>query len=374
MNRPLEGVRVLELGGIGPAPHGAMMLADLGADVVRIARPGGDGLNLAAERPDWLLRNRRFTTVDLKDAEGLEFVKRLISVADVVIEAGRPGVVERLGIDPEQALQTNPGLIFARMTGWGQHGPRAHTAGHDINYLSLTGGLHALGHAGSRPTVPLNLLADIAGGSMTLVISVLAALAERGRTGKGQTLDVAMVDGTATALQMIFALRSAGAWSDDRASNLLDGGAPFYDTYECADGRWIAVGALEPAFYSAFVSGLGLDEGELPPREDHANWPRLREIFGEKIRAQSREHWSHQFSGSDACVTPVLTFAEAPLDPHLQAREAFLEIDGAVQSRPAPQFPEARATPPIAPPTPLQDDRAEIEADWLRDEAHEESP
>lgn len=368
---PLEGVRVLELGGIGPGPHGAMVLADLGADVVRVDRPAGlEGAAEAAtgDEPDWLLRGRRSVAADLKDPVDRSFVLRLADRADVLVEGHRPGVAERLGLGPDVCLQRNPRLVYARMTGWGQTGPRAHTAGHDLNYLSLTGGLHAIGRAGERPVPPLNLVADIAGGSMMLVAGVLAALVERARTGRGQVVDVAMVDGTSVALQLIWALRGAGRWNDERASNLIDGAAPFYDTYACADGRFVAVAALEPQFYALLVEGLGLDLAALPDRADPAGWPALREVFGETFATRSRDDWAAHFDGTDACVTPVLSFAEAALDPHLAARRSVVEVGGVTQAGTAPRFSAHPDLPPPSPPPRLDGDRAAVVSDWLGEE------
>lgn len=349
---PLASVRVLELAGLGPGPHGAMILADLGAEVVRIDRPRRDGsLDLTAGRPDWLLRGRRHVVADLKDPAQRDEVLELAARSDVLIEGNRPGVAERLGLGPADCRRRNPGLVYARMTGWGQTGPRASTAGHDINYLSLTGGLDAIGRRGERPLPPLNLVADIAGGSMMLVAGVLAALVERERTGNGQVVDVAMVDGTSVVLQMIWALRGVGAWSDERGTNLLDGGCPYYDTYACADGRFVAVGCLEPTFYAQFLRGLGLDASELPDRDDPANWPALRELFAAALAARSRDEWEAVFAGTDACVTPVLSFAEASGDPHLAARGSVAAYGGIEQAGIAPRFsthPDLIAPPPLA--------------------------
>ena len=275
---PLDGLRVVELAGLGPGPHAAMVLGDLGADVVRVDRPQ-PGFTLAADQPDYLLRNRRSVTADLKSQAGRDLVLRLAARADVLLEGLRPGVAERLGVGPEQCQAVNPGLIYGRMTGWGQDGPLAARSGHDLNYISLTGALHAIGRAGQPPTVPLNLVGDFGGGSMFLVTGVLAALWERQRSGRGQVVDAAMVDGVSVLTQMMWAFRGAGTWTDDRDANLLDGGAPFYDTYTCADGRWIAVGALEPQFYAALLKGLGLDGEDLPPQLDPSGWPQLRARF-----------------------------------------------------------------------------------------------
>lgn len=269
MAGPLSGLRVVELAGIGPGPHAAMILGDLGADVVRIDRPSSvDGISR-----DAMLRNRRIVTADLKSDQGLELALKLIAKADVLIEGYRPGVTERLGLGPEECAKVNDRLIYARMTGWGQTGPRSQQAGHDINYISLNGILHAIGRGDERPVPPLNLVGDFGGGSMFLLVGILAALWERQSSGKGQVVDAAMVDGSSVLIQMMWAMRATGMWTDTRGANMLDGGAPYYDTYECADGRYVAVGAIEPQFYAAMLAGLGLDAAELPPQNDRAVGP-----------------------------------------------------------------------------------------------------
>ncbi|GAB3141390.1 alpha-methylacyl-CoA racemase [Amycolatopsis stemonae] len=330
MAGPLAGLRVVELAGIGPGPHAAMVLADLGADVTRVERSG------STDR-DALLRGRRFVAADLKTAEGLERVQRLVEQADVLIEGYRPGVAERLGLGPDDCLARNPRLVYGRMTGWGQDGPLAQRAGHDLNYLGITGALHAIGRAGERPVPPLNLVGDFGGGSMLLLTGILAALWERERSGQGQVVDAAMVDGVSVLLQMMWAMRGRGEWSDERGTNLLDGGAPFYDTYECADGRYVAVGAIEPQFYAQLLAGLGL-EADLPDRLDRTGWPALRARFAEAFHSAPRDHWAKVFDGTDACVTPVLTFEEAREHPHLVARGTLTVVDGVPQAAPAPRF------------------------------------
>jgi alpha-methylacyl-CoA racemase len=361
---PLTGVRVLELAGLGPGPHAAMLLGDLGADVVRVERPPGRGLQLHDPgKADHLLRSRRSIAADLKDPQHLERVLALAERADVLIEALRPGVAERLGLGPQDCLARNPRLVYTRMTGWGQDGPWAPRVGHDINYLSLTGTLHAIGRAGQSPVPPLNLGADFGGGSMFCVLGILAALVERVRSGQGQVIDVAMVDGAAVLTQMIWAFRGLGTWSDAQGTNLLDGGAPFYDTYTCADGRYVAVGALEPHFYAALLRGLGLDEQDLPRQLDRDGWPVLRARFTAAFAAHDRDHWAEVFDGTDACVTPVLTFAEAPDHPHAAARRAFLTLDGVVQPAPAPRFSRTPTGTPRVP-RPAGADTEEILRDW----------
>ncbi len=364
MSGPLSGLRVLELGGIGPGPHAAMMLADLGADVVRVDRPSG-GLKVAPGQKDWMQRNRRLVGADMKTAEGMATMRALFDAADVVIEGFRPGVAERLGIGPADVHATNPGLIYARMTGWGQNGPWAKVAGHDINYLGLTGALGAIRKAGGPPVPPLNLLGDFGGGSMFLVFGILAALYERQTSGQGQVVDAAIVDGTSTLSQMIYGLMSGGAWVDQPASNLLDTGCPFYDTYECSDGGYVAVGPLEPQFYAAFLDGLGLAAGDLPAQYDRGGWPVLREKFTAIFASRTRDEWAKHFEGTDACTTPVLSWGEAAAHPHLVGRKTHIEVDGVLQVAPSPRFSRSLPATPTAPPeeTTALD---EVLASWQR--------
>lgn len=362
---PLAGLRVVELAAIGPGPHAAMVLADLGADVVRVERPPGRGLRIGKPGAvDMGLRGRRSVAADLKTDAGVAAVLALAERADVLIEGLRPGVAERLGVGPAACMAKNPRLIYGRVTGWGQHGPLAQTVGHDINYISITGALHAMGRANGTPPLPLNLVGDYAGGSMLLLVGVLAALFERSRSGQGQVIDAAMVDGTALLNQMIMALRGMGEWSDERQSNLLDGAAPFYDTYVCADRRFVAVGALEPHFFAALVSGLGIDPGLLGDQYDRSGWPAMRKLFAERFLTRTRDEWAKHFEGTDACVTPVLTYAEAVAHPHLAARGTFIEIDGVVQAAPAPRFSRTPAPAPSAPPRPGSSSVEEILRDW----------
>ncbi|SDH10606.1 alpha-methylacyl-CoA racemase [Lentzea fradiae] len=326
---PLEGLRVVEFGGIGPGPHGAMLLADLGAEVTRVERPSG-GLSVVPDASrDFLLRGRRSVSADLKSPEGRAAVLALVSEADVVIEGFRPGVLERLGLGPSDCLAVNPRLVYARMTGWGQDGPLAQRAGHDINYLSVTGILHAIG----KP--PLNLVGDFGGGSLYLVLGVLSALWERHRTGRGQVVDAAIVDGVASLAQMIWSMKAQSVWEDTPDANLLDGGCPFYATYECADGRSVAVGSLEPQFYALLLAGLDLTDAGLPPQHDRDGWPLLRKAFADAFSTRTRDEWAEVFASSDACVTPVLTLDEATSHPHLTARGVFTPDGAAV---PAPRF------------------------------------
>ncbi|MGH3549173.1 MAG: CaiB/BaiF CoA transferase family protein [Pseudonocardiaceae bacterium] len=365
MPGPLLGLRVVELAGIGPGPHAAMLLADLGADVVRIERPskGKQLLQLAPTADDQMLRGRRSIMIDLKDPAGVETTLRLVERADVLIEGLRPGVTERLGVGPADCHARNPRLVYARMTGWGQDGPLADRAGHDINYIALSGALNAIGNAGAKPVPPLNLVGDFGGGSMFLVLGVLAALWERDSSGAGQVVDAAMVDGVSALAQMFWSLRACGRWSDQRGSNLLDSGAPFYDTYACADGRYVAVGALEPQFYEALLQGLGLNGEDLPGQVDPAGWPVLRRRFTDTFAGRSRDEWVAVFDGTDACVAPVLSFAEVPAHPHIAARGTIITIGGIPQAAPAPRFSRTSPDPPTPPPQPGADTAAVI-ADW----------
>ena len=330
---PLHGLRVVQLAGLGPVPHAARVLADLGAEIVRVERPGA-GPDWTNPEPAGLL-----TELDLRNDVGRAQLLDLIATADVLMEGFRPGVAERLGVGPDDALAANPGLVYARMTGWGQDGPLAARAGHDINYLALSGLLHAIGTADGGPIPPLNLVGDFGGGSMFLLVGILAALWERERTGVGQVVDAAMVDGVAVLGRMIHTLHGTGHWNDRRAANLLDGGAPFYRTYRCADGAYVAVGALEPQFYAQLLAGIGLDAGSLPDRDDPAQWPALQEVFSAAFAARTRQEWTDVFADTDACVTPVLSLREAPEHPHARARGTF-DVDG--RPAPAPRFRRAR--------------------------------
>ena len=358
---PLTGLRVVELAGLGPAPYACMLLAELGAEVVRIDRPGGGSLLVAPEQ-DALNRSRRSVAVDLKAPEGREVLLRLLDSADVLVEGLRPGVLERLGVGPDEALARNPRLVYARMTGWGQDGPLAQRAGHDINYLGLTGALHAIGTA-DKPVPPLNIGADFGGGSMFLLVGVLAALFERQTSGRGQVVDAAMVDGASSLVTMVYGLLGAGLWQDRRAANLLDGGAPFYDTYVCADGGHVAVGALEPQFYAAFVEGLGLADALPGGQYDVAHWPEHRRRFAEVFASRPRDEWAAVFADTDACVTPVLGLREAPSHPHLAARGTFVERDAASQPGPAPRFSRTPGAVRGAPRTPGADTR-QVLVEW----------
>jgi alpha-methylacyl-CoA racemase len=344
---PLAGIRVLEFAGIGPGPFCAMMLADLGAEVLRVDRPDG-----SAPDPQQALlnRGRRSVMLDLKHALAVDTVLRLIDSADVLLEGMRPGVMERLGIGPDVCLGRNPRLIYARMTGWGQYGPLAPTAGHDIGYIARTGALHALGRAGGPPQFPANLLGDFGGGGLLVAFGICAALLERATSGSGQVIDAAIVDGVASLLAMPWMLMAQGQWRDERGVNLLDGGAPWYDVYEAADGGWLAVGALEPPFYAALLGGLELTA--VPDRDDPANWSKLRAMFAARFKQRTRDQWAQVFAGSDACVEPVLSLLEATQDEHLAARRTYLERAGSWQPAPAPRFsrtPGGLSEPPPVP-------------------------
>ncbi|MER8119706.1 CaiB/BaiF CoA-transferase family protein [Streptomyces sp. NPDC094031] len=347
---PLGGVRVVELAGIGPGPFAAMLLADLGADVVRVDRPGGPGLGVDPAH-DITNRNKRSIVVDLKSPDGAARVLDLAERADILVEGYRPGVAERLGVGPADCHARNPRLVYGRMTGWGQDGPLAERAGHDVSYIAVTGALGMIGRPGEPPAVPANLLGDYAGGSLYLVVGVLAALHHARATGTGQVVDAAIVDGTAHLSAMIHAMLSAGAWQDRRGANLLDGGCPYYGTYETADGGYMAVGALEDKFSAEFLRLLGLD-GLQDARTDLTRWPELRAAVAARFRDRTREEWTARFADSDACVAPVLSLREAPHHPHLAARSTFTDHGGITQPAPAPRFsatPTAVRTGPALP-------------------------
>ncbi|GAB2749656.1 CaiB/BaiF CoA transferase family protein [Amycolatopsis magusensis] len=359
---PLAGLKVLELAGLAPAPFACTILADLGADVIRVdrAKPGEDVLGFAY---DPLMRGRRTIGVNTKTPEGVELVLKLAEQADVLIEGFRPGVAERMGLGPEQVHARNPRLVYGRMTGWGQDGPMAPAAGHDINYIGLAGALEPVGRAGERPVPPLNLVGDFGGGGLLLAMGVLAALYERTSSGRGQVVDASMVDGAALLTTHLHGLRAAGVWPGERGENMLDGGAPFYDTYETADGKYVAVGAIEMRFWADLVKVLGLDPAELPVHIDKNEWPRLRKILAEAIGKHTRDELVAKAEGTDACLTPVLSPWEAAEHPHNQARGTFVEIGGVVQPAPAPRFDR---TPPGTPEAPHAQgaDTAEVLAEF----------
>ena len=350
---PLAGVRVVELVGIGPGPFAGMLLADLGADVIRVDRPGGNALQVSVPEKDILNRGRPSVAVNIKDPRGVEVVLQLVEKADVLIEGFRPGVTERLGLGPDDCFARNPQLVYGRMTGWGQSGPLAHTAGHDINYISIAGALDTMGRAGGPPQIPLNLLGDFAGGSMYLVTGVLAALLHAKNGGKGQVVDAAITDGVAHLLAMPIGMMQVGSWNAARGTNLLDSGVPIYDVYETSDGRWMSVGGLEPQFWVAMEQVLqsavpGLEA--LPDRYDPAQWEALRKVLEETFRSKTQAEWTALFDGTDSCVAPVVPIDEAAAHPHNVARGTYVEHDGLVQPAPAPRFsktPTNLTTPPV---------------------------
>ena len=344
---PLEGVRVVEIAGIGPGPFCAMLLADMGADVVRVDRPAAED---SPGLPQLLGRGRRSLVVDLKHERGAEVVLRLAAYADALIEGFRPGVAERLGIGPDVCLARNPRLVYGRMTGWGQDGPLRHAAGHDIDYIAVAGALHPIGQQGRAPVPPLNLLGDYGGGGLLLAFGIACGLLEARRSGQGQVIDAAIVDGAALLTTMVHELAPLGLWNERRGTNLLDGGAPFYGVYETADGEHMAVGALEPKFYAELLGRLGLDAGDLPAPADRARWPQLRERLAAVFRTRTRAEWCELLEGSDACVAPVLRPSEAPAHRHNLERGTFVPVGGSPQPAPAPRFsrtpPEVRCPPP----------------------------
>jgi len=401
---PLAGVRVIELAGIGPAPFCAMMLADSGATVLRIDRPAPDRPDLdrpdpdrpGPDRPDldrpgpdrpgpdrrgpdrpgpgqarpereFLNRGRHSVVLDLKHPRAVDALLRLVDVADVLLEGFRPGVTDRIGVGPEVCLRRNPRLVYARMTGWGQHGPLANTVGHDIGYIARTGALHALGRAGGPPQFPANLLGDFGGGGMVMAYGICAALVERATSGRGQVVDTAIVDGVASLLAMPLMMMAQGWWRDERGVNLLDGGVPWYDVYETADGQWMAVGALEPRFYAALIDGLGLTDP--PDRADPRNWPKLRELLAARFKDRTREQWTATFAGTDACVEPVLSLTEAAADEHLTARQTYVTRDGFIQPAPAPRFSRTPGELPDPAPLPGQHTLEALTAWGLADAA-----
>jgi alpha-methylacyl-CoA racemase len=348
---PLAGVKVLEIAALGPAPFAAMMLADMGAEVLRIDRAEGaellrfgraerteDGEGGDTPPLDFLSRGRRSVGLDLKSSGGVELLLKLVEAADVIIEGFRPGVMERLGAGPEVCLARNPRLIFGRMTGWGQEGPLARAAGHDINYIALAGALEPIGRRGEKPLPPLNLVGDFGGGGMLLAYGVACALIERASSGKGQVVDAAMVDGAAVLMTFFHAAQQSGWWKPERGTNLLDGGAHFYDTYETSDGKYISIGAIESKFYAELIAKLGLASEDLGDQMDRSHWPKLKERFTELIKTKTREEWCAILEGTDACFAPVLSMAEAADHPHLRDRGTFVEVAGALQPGPAPRF------------------------------------
>jgi alpha-methylacyl-CoA racemase len=336
---PLAGYKVIELAGIGPGPMCAMLLSDLGAEVLRVDRTGESGLGVSAPPKYAVLeRGRRSVAVDLKRPEGREIVLRLVEKADALIEGFRPGVTERLGLGPEDCAKRNPKLVYGRITGWGQEGPLAHAAGHDINYIALTGMLHAIGRKGEAPVPPLNLVGDFGGGALYLAVGVLAGLLEAQKSGKGQVVDAAMVDGAASLGTIIFGLFAGGMWKDERGANLLDTGSPFYDVYETKDGKHVSIGSIEPKFYAELLQRTGLDKEELPHQFDQSAWPQMKERFAAVFRQKTRDEWSAIMEGTDVCFAPVLSLGESLEHPHMKARGTFVDVEGVLQPGPAPRF------------------------------------
>lgn len=356
----LAGVKIVEIAGIGPGPFCAMMLADLGAEVIRVDRKSAAG---EGGPHNILNRNRKSIAVDLKHPDGVETVLRLIEKADGLIEGFRPGVMERLGLGPDVCLERNPRIVFGRMTGWGQEGPLAHAAGHDINYISLSGALHAIGRAGEPPVPPLNLVGDFGGGGMMLALGLVSGILEASRSGKGQVVDAAMTDGSAALMGIIFGLKSAGVWSNNKEDNMLDGGAHFYDSYACADGKWISIGSIEPQFYALLLEKTGITDPEFQNQHDKKAWPGLKAKLAEVFLTKTRDEWCEIMEGSDVCFAPILDFDEAPEHPHNKARGTFIEVDGVTQHAPTPRFSRTKSATPTGPPN-AGEHTDEILSEW----------
>jgi alpha-methylacyl-CoA racemase len=350
---PLSGTKIVELAGIGPGPFCAMLLAELGADVLRVDRTENASLGIAKPvRYDLMNRSRRSIAVDLKKPEGVETVLRLVAQADALIEGFRPGVTERLGLGPDACLARNPRLVYGRMTGWGQTGPLSQAAGHDWNYIAITGALHPIGRAGEKPVPPLNLVGDFGGGALYLALGIVAAMLEASRSGRGQVVDAAITDGAASLMTLFYGLFGAGGWLDERGVNVLDTGAPFGEIYETRDGKYVSVLALEPKFYAELVRRMGLDATSLPAQYDRSQWPAMKARFAEVFKTKTRDEWCTLLEGTDACFAPVLSLTEAPSHRHNVARGTFVEQDGVVQPAAAPRFsrtPAAIRRPPAAP-------------------------
>ena len=363
---PLQGLKIIEMAGIGPGPMCAMLLAELGATVLRIERKEPSGLGIKRPRKyDLLLRSRPAIAVDLKSAEGVALVKRLIEVSDGLIEGFRPKVMERLGLGPDVALALNPRLVFGRITGWGQDGPLSQVAGHDTNYIALTGALNALGRAGQPPTVPLTVIGDFGGGALYLAVGMLAALIEARSSGRGQVVDAAMLEGALSLLTVFYGLRAAGVWNDERGTNLTDSGSHFCEVYECADGKWVALAAVEAKFYDELLKRIGLDPADVGPQMDPANWPRAKEKFAAAFKRKTRDEWTELLGHTDTCFAPVLSWAEAPHHPHIVARRSIVEVDGVYQPAPAPRFSRTPLADPVAPREPDARENGSILSAWL---------
>jgi alpha-methylacyl-CoA racemase len=351
---PLKGIRIVEMTGLAPGPYCAMLLADMGAEVLRIERPGGTRPGVS-DRLSLLNRSRGTVVVDLKSPHGVTAVARLAGKADALIEGFRPGVMERLGLGPDVCLKANPRLVYGRMTGWGQDGPLADAPGHDLNYIALSGALHSIGRKGEPPTIPLNLIGDFAGGGMLLAFGMLCALIEAMRSGQGQVVDAAMVDGAASLMTFMHGLRAQGVWSDERGENSLDGASPWYQVYETSDGQYVSIANVEKKFHDELLRITGLDKENLPGQHDRKNWPKMRARFAELFRGKTRAEWCALLEGSETCFAPVLTIPEAMEHPHNRARKAFIEVDGVMQPAPAPRFSRSRPEPTRAPDIPGSD-------------------
>ncbi len=356
---PLEGIKILEVGGIGPGPFCGMMLSDMGADIVRIERRGG--LSLTDPKYDLLTRNRRSVFIDLRKPEGVETVLKMVEQVDALQEGFRPGVMEKLGLSPEVCLERNPKLVYGRMTGFGQEGPLAKAAGHDINYISMSGALHAIGRKGEKPVPPLNLVGDFGGGGMMLAFGMVCALFEAQKSGKGQVVDAAMIDGSAALMAMIYGLKAAGLWTDRCGDNLLDTGAHFYDTYETADGKFISIGSIEPQFYALLLELAEIDDPEFKEQFDRTKWSSLKTKLDDLFKTKTRDEWCDLMEGTDICFAPVLSLDEAPQHPHNQKRKTFVEVEGVVQPAPAPRFSRTKPELKTAPPIPGQDTQPVLE-------------
>ena len=345
---PLKGIKIIEMAGIGPGPFCGMVLADLGAEVIRVDRASAKGTGSRQEASN---RGKKSIAVDLKSKEGVEIVLKLVQEADAIFEGFRPGVMERLGLGPEECMELNESLVYGRMTGWGQDGPLANAAGHDINYISLSGALAAIGRPGSPPVPPLNLIGDFGGGGMLLALGLVSALLESKQSGKGQVVDAAMTDGSALLMTMIYTMQSSGFWKDSMGSNMLDGGAHFYDTYECSDGKFISLGSIEPQFYKLLCDLAGFDNNLSSDQMSRDGWPEKKKAVKEIILTKTREEWCQIMEGTDVCFAPVLSMEEAPNHPHNKARQTFIELEGATQPAPAPRFsrtnPEVQSSPSL---------------------------
>ena len=357
---PLSGVRIVEFAGIGPGPFCGMLLSDMGADVIRIDRPG-DGK--PGDARDLLSRGRRSISLNLKDPADIELAMGLLEKADALLEGYRPGVMERNGLGPDEVLKRNPKLVYGRMTGWGQYGAISHSAGHDLNYIAITGALHAMGAKDSRPRPPLNLVGDYGGGAMYLAMGLLAGIVNVKNGGKGQVVDVAMSDGTASLLTMFYQLRATGRWKDERESNFLDGGAHFYDTYECSDGKWVSIGSIEPQFYALLLEKAGLTNPDFKDQNDETKWPALKKEIIEVFKTKTRDEWCEIMEGTDICFSPVLSMAEAPHYQHNVDRKTFVEVEGVTQPAPAPRFSETPGAIQRRP-AGIGEHNDEILADW----------